>query len=91
MPGLGRLLLIVQRGYGQGVPQDYVRAHMWFNLSAAQGNQKAIFDTRVERALAERAIGYSVDVEEWFVVNKKLPPCPDDTASLSSGYSFIHL
>ena len=26
---------------GQGVPQDYVRAHMWFNLSAAQGNQGA--------------------------------------------------
>ena len=26
---------------GEGVPQDYVRAHMWFNLSAAQGNQDA--------------------------------------------------
>ena len=23
---------------GQGVPQDYVQAHMWSNLSAAQGN-----------------------------------------------------
>ena len=23
------------------MPQDYVRAHMWFNLSAAQGNQDA--------------------------------------------------
>jgi hypothetical protein len=22
---------------GHGAPQDYVRAHMWFNLSAAQG------------------------------------------------------
>ena len=21
---------------GKGVPQDYVRAHMWFNLSASQ-------------------------------------------------------
>jgi tetratricopeptide (TPR) repeat protein len=29
---------------GQGVRQDYVRAHMWFNLSAAQGNQKALKD-----------------------------------------------
>ena len=29
---------------GQGVPQDYVRAHMWFNLSAAQGNEKAMKD-----------------------------------------------
>jgi uncharacterized protein len=26
---------------GQGVPQDYVRAHMWLNLSAAQGDQDA--------------------------------------------------
>ena len=26
---------------GKGVPQDYVRAHMWFNLSAAQGIQNA--------------------------------------------------
>ncbi len=30
------------------------------------------FDTRVERALAERAIGYSVDVEELFVIDKKI-------------------
>ena len=22
---------------GEGVPQDYVQAHMWFSLSAAQG------------------------------------------------------
>ena len=27
---------------GDGVPQDYVRAHMWFSLSAAQGEQRAI-------------------------------------------------
>jgi TPR repeat protein len=26
---------------GQGVPQDYVLTHMWFNLSAAQGDQAA--------------------------------------------------
>jgi uncharacterized protein len=24
---------------GRGVPQNYVLAHMWFSLSAAQGNQ----------------------------------------------------
>jgi TPR repeat protein len=28
---------------GQGVPQDYVFAHMWFNLSAARGHQLAIY------------------------------------------------
>ena len=27
---------------GEGVPQDYVQAHMWFNLAAAQGNAKAV-------------------------------------------------
>ena len=26
---------------GQGVPQDYVQAHLWFNLAAAQGIKKA--------------------------------------------------
>jgi TPR repeat protein len=29
---------------GQGVPQDYVRAHMWFSLSAAQGGQVAAIE-----------------------------------------------
>jgi TPR repeat protein len=24
---------------GQNVPQDYIQAHMWFNLAAAQGNE----------------------------------------------------
>ncbi len=24
--------------FGQGVAQDYVLAHMWFNISAASGN-----------------------------------------------------
>jgi hypothetical protein len=26
---------------GQGVPRDYVQAHMWFSLSAAQGHEIA--------------------------------------------------
>ena len=26
---------------GLGVPTDYVRAHMWFSLAAAQGEQRA--------------------------------------------------
>ncbi len=28
-------------GEGQGVPQDYVQAHMWFNLAGAQGDKEA--------------------------------------------------
>ncbi len=31
----------VMYSFGRGVPQDYVQAHMWFNLAAAQGNEKA--------------------------------------------------
>ncbi len=27
---------------GQGVPQDYVRAHMWWNLTASTGDEDAI-------------------------------------------------
>jgi TPR repeat protein len=32
---------------GLGVPQDYVGAHMWFSLSAAQGNQNAVKNREV--------------------------------------------
>ncbi len=27
--------------YGEGVPQDYARAHMWFSLAGAQGDKLA--------------------------------------------------
>ena len=27
---------------GQGVPQDYIRAHMWFNISVSTGYENAI-------------------------------------------------
>jgi len=29
---------------GQGVPQDHVQAHIWFNLAATQGNKQAAKD-----------------------------------------------
>ena len=31
----------IMYGNGQGVPQDYVLAHMWFSLSGAQGEKYA--------------------------------------------------
>src|SRR2546425_2702841 len=34
-------ILGVMYDKGQGVPQDYVQAHMWFNLAAAQGVKQA--------------------------------------------------
>ena len=32
---------------GQGVPHDYVHAHMWFNLSGGRGHQKALRDRSI--------------------------------------------
>ena len=34
--------LVTMYAQGQGVPKDYVLAHMWANLAAAQGDEKAI-------------------------------------------------
>ena len=33
---------------GQGVVQDYVAAHMWFNLAAAQGDKDAVKSRGIE-------------------------------------------
>lgn len=37
----GQFGLGVLYGNGKGVPQDYVQAHMWLNLAAAQGHKDA--------------------------------------------------
>jgi uncharacterized protein len=43
---------------GDGVPQDFVRAHMWFSLSAAQGNQSAVKTLEMtERKMTPAQIG----------------------------------
>jgi TPR repeat protein len=34
---------------GRVVPPDYVRAHMWFSLSAAQGEQRAVKTEEIGR------------------------------------------
>jgi len=36
-----QLNLGAKYGNGQGIPQNYIQAHMWFNLAAAQGNDNA--------------------------------------------------
>ena len=42
-PGLAQaqhdLGVIICRGWSWRAPQDYVEAHMWWNLAAAQGNE----------------------------------------------------
>jgi hypothetical protein len=39
---LWQCLLGIKYETGTGVPQDYVLAHMWFNLAAAQGDDDAL-------------------------------------------------
>ena len=39
---VAEFLLGNQYANGRGVPQDYVRAHMWFSLAAARGQQIAV-------------------------------------------------
>ena len=34
--------LALMYALGKGVPQDYVSAHMWLNLSASNGNKDAV-------------------------------------------------
>ena len=38
---LGQYNLGEMYSYGRGVPQHYILAHMWLNLAAAQGNERA--------------------------------------------------
>src|SRR5258705_7132635 len=47
---VAKLYLGVMYAEGRGVPQDYVRAYMWFSLSAAQGEQTSGQDSRHGRA-----------------------------------------
>jgi TPR repeat protein len=32
---------------GNGVPQDYIQAHMWLNLAASEGNETASQDREI--------------------------------------------
>jgi TPR repeat protein len=41
--GIAMQFIGLMYDFGQGVPQDYVTAHMWFNLAAAEGNENAVF------------------------------------------------
>jgi hypothetical protein len=49
---------------------NWLNQHPKLRDAVDAGNE--VFNTRVERALAERAIGFYADVEEVFVIDKKL-------------------
>jgi TPR repeat protein len=52
---------------GRGVPQDYVLAHMWFNLSAAQNHPRAVTDReQVEKLMTPAQIAEAQKLaQEW--------------------------
>ena len=52
---------------GQGVPQDYVQAYLWFDLSAARGYKDAIqVRETVSRRMTEAQIAEAQKlVREW--------------------------
>jgi TPR repeat protein len=52
---------------GQGVPQDYVLAHTWFNLSAMQDHQQAITnrDITVRRMIPAQIAEAQKLAREW--------------------------
>ena len=38
----GKVIIALRYGKGEGTPQDYVRAYMWFTLAAVTGDKDAI-------------------------------------------------
>ena len=49
--------------FGTGVPQDYVLAHMWYNLSGLQGNETAIGRLNIlERKMSPRQLAKAQEV-----------------------------
>ena len=64
--GAQRLLGIMYQT-GHGVRQDYVQAHMWFNLSAAQGwGAAAEARTMLERAMIPAQVAEAQKLaHEW--------------------------
>jgi TPR repeat protein len=52
---------------GNGVPEDLVSAHMWFNLSAAQGNETAQSNgERIEQYMTREQIAEAQRLSrEW--------------------------
>ena len=58
---------------GRGVSQDFVYAHMWFDLSAAQGNKSALTsrDTAARRMSAAQVAEAQKLAREWHEERKQ--------------------
>lgn len=56
---------------GVGLPQNYLDAHMWFNLSGSQGNKKAIKNrNRLERKMSPEQTGGTQKMAKRWMPNK---------------------
>ncbi len=60
-------ILAYMYGRGEGVPQDYVAAHMWSNLAGAQGNIGAVVvrDSVAEEMTAAQIAQAQRLAREW--------------------------
>jgi S1-C subfamily serine protease len=60
---------------GDGVPQDYVEAHMWFNLASAQGHKSAKENLPiVEQSMTPQQIAQAQQLAREFKPQKKSSP-----------------
>ena len=49
--------------FGQGVPQDYVSAHMWFNLCGSSGDKDCVSSIRhIEKMMSPSQIEKAQDM-----------------------------
>ena len=62
-----QLLLGFMYERGQGVDQDYVQAHFWFNLAARQGEEQAakMRDELASRMSAEQVAEANKQAAQW--------------------------
>jgi len=58
---------------GQGVPQDYVQASMWYNLAAVQGNEMAVKNREVlvKKMTPEQITEAQRLAREWMAQHQK--------------------
>ena len=59
---------------GQGVPQDYVQAHKWYNLAATQGDEDALKnrdDVAKRMSLADISKAQKLAREWWAEIKKR--------------------
>ena len=66
----------VMYGVGDGVTQDYVKAHKWFNIFfALGGNDPLMFQQRVEKEMSAQQIAEArKEATKWLEAYKKRRP-----------------